>query len=496
MGRHFKLVRQEKEIGGEAKMKRTVLTIIFVLLCVCVLATVSACGTYIEANKPTGGTIGGNTDDPSKPSGGNDTDDDTFSVTLDYEGSISLVDLNMMQANWTNMESSNGATSTASFDKDGVATITGLDGDYRVTLSNVPDGYTYNPNIYTADNDEKNIKIKLYEITPVGGGRTGTNWYSDVCVISSMGAYRAVLTKENYEHGIRFQYEPKYAGDYTIESMIDITANKINPFIDMHSGTRSWVNELSWTTMDGGGEENTYTKNFKWEVQLGSNGVGNVFNFRIYATCVNEDAFPINVDFILDRDGEFSGGRDKYDRTKVYAEFDFDAATSIAFSGIKGSYKYFGISDDNGLLNGNRVKYFEDDGFYYIVDGDGNKSKRLYALLSTDQMYFITTEGGGGISEIPVNWIEEYSEELGKKVYFDYTAFVESYCANAENDVYPVTKELQIFLQRFCIANRYFNDGNGLAENTYDESTGMSAPLYKSTEANQWLCFCVYFESA
>lgn len=473
-------------------MKRKLLTILFVLLCVCVLATVSGCGTFIEANKP-GSVTDDKNNNTSKPSGGDEENTDTFSVTLEYEGSISFVSLNLMQANWTDVESSNGATYTASFNGEGVATITGLDGDYRVTLSNVPDGYTYNPNIYTADNDERNITVKLYEITPVGGGKTGTNWYQDVCVISSMGAYRAVLTKDNYEDGIRFQYEPRYAGDYTIESMIDITANKINPYIDVHNGTSHYVNETTWTTMDGGGEENTYTKNFRYEVQIDANHVGNVFNFRIYATCIDEDYFPINVDFILDRDGEFSGEREKYDRTTMDAEFDFDSASSIAFSGITNKYKYFGIEDDDGLLDPSRVAYFEDDGFYYLVDSEGNKAQRLYALLKTDNKYFVSTNGGSGVKEIPVTWVSEYDAEKGKTLYYNYTSFVETYCSHAEMGVYPVTKELQLFLQRFCVTQRYFNDGNGLAENSYDESTGISTPLYQSADANQWLCLCVYF---
>lgn len=473
-------------------MKRKLLTILFVLLCVCVLATVSGCGTFIEANKP-GSVTDDKNNNTSKPSGGDEENTDTFSVTLEYEGSISFVSLNLMQANWTDVESSNGATYTASFNGEGVATITGLDGDYRVTLSNVPDGYTYNPNIYTADNDERNITVKLYEITPVGGGKTGTNWYQDVCVISSMGAYRAVLTKDNYEDGIRFQYEPRYAGDYTIESMIDITANKINPYIDVHNGTSQYVNETTWTTMDGGGEENTYTKNFRYEVQIDANHVGNVFNFRIYATCIDEDYFPINVDFILDRDGEFSGEREKYDRTTMDAEFDFDSASSIAFSGITNKYKYFGVEDDDGLLDPSRVAYFEDDGFYYLVDSEGNKAQRLYALLETDNKYFMSTTGGSGVKGIPVTWVSEYDAEKGKTLYYNYTSFVETYCSHAEMGVYPVTKELQLFLQRFCVTQRYFNDGNGLAENSYDESTGISTPLYQSADANQWLCLCVYF---
>ena len=42
---------------------------------------------------------------------------------------------------------------TQKIDSEGYAKIK-LDGDFNVILSKTPEGYTYNPNIYTASNDE------------------------------------------------------------------------------------------------------------------------------------------------------------------------------------------------------------------------------------------------------------------------------------------------------------------------------------------------------
>lgn len=52
--------------------------------------------------------------------------------------------------------------------------------------------------------------------------------------------------------------------------------------------------------------------------------------------------------------------------------------------------------------------------------------------------------------------------------------------------VFPVTKELQIFLQQFAISQRYFMDGNGWAE-TY------LSPTIDCAEADQWLFGCLYY---
>ena len=52
--------------------------------------------------------------------------------------------------------------------------------------------------------------------------------------------------------------------------------------------------------------------------------------------------------------------------------------------------------------------------------------------------------------------------------------------------VFPMTKELQIFLQQFAISQRYFMDGNGWAE-TYLQ------PTIDCAEADQWLFGCVYY---
>lgn len=52
--------------------------------------------------------------------------------------------------------------------------------------------------------------------------------------------------------------------------------------------------------------------------------------------------------------------------------------------------------------------------------------------------------------------------------------------------VFPVTQEMQLFLQQFAISQRYFMDGNGWAE-LYLQ------PTIDCAEADQWLFGCVYY---
>lgn len=472
-------------------------------------------GVYTPGNLPSGSTGGNNGSNNGGNGGGSSSDDDwgedAFTVQLinnKGEKIPSNPNYSNINAIWTNVASSNGAYVTAAFDKTGKASATGLDGDYSVTLSALPDGYTYNPNIYTATSDNPHIEIVLYELNSINDtGRQGTNWYDDVCEITEIGAYRVVLTADNFEDGVRFQYEPQYQGDYSIESMIDVTANKVNPYIDLHNGTVGFVNPNPYETRDGGGEENTYTKNFKWTISLTDRYKGNCYNFRIYATTLDKNVFPVTVDFILDRDGEVTAVN-KYQRTTVEATHDFEAAAADAFEGTAGkTFTYYAdYGDNNGTLDGTYVEFNSEDGYYYITkERKWNISAESYEIVSLEtplRLYAslkrneVSDQGFTG-EQVSLGWIEGKlsdlddgtssgagdDEDRNKTRYFNYSSFVKKYADYSQNDLYPVTKELKIFMQRFSISQRYFNDGSGYAE-----------AVYQSTESNQWLFACGYFK--
>lgn len=466
-------------------------SLLFFLCALVALLSVGCNGTYVPGNKPTQDPSGGDSSGGNPP--GITVDENVFTVTLNSPEPLSAFELRSMKAKWTNTESNNGASYVASFNDDGVAEISGLDGEYRVTLSGLPDGFTYNPNIHLTNNDDRDITVRLYKLIALDSSVFGLDWYNDIHMIKEPGAYRATLTEKNFEDGIRFRYEPGYAGDYSIESIIDITENKVNPYLSLHNGSKVWTNPEPYSTMDGGGEENTYTKNFRWEISIIH--IGNVFNFRIFATTLDEGVFPVNVDFILDRDGEFSDDEGSYDVIEVTAKHDFEAAKETAFEGISGRFTYFAYyGSNNGLLNGNLVKLF-DDGYYYVVDENGEKYKRLYARIGKDCECMSTDNDSGLLFPmVRLNKLLVYDSETQTEKCYNYTRFIrEQYGENLyQGDTYPVTEELKLFLQRYSVSQRFFNDGNGIAENTYSD-TGVSTPLYRSTETNQWLWACGYY---
>lgn len=489
-------------------MKKKFKSIIAFFLCAAIMITAASCGGTLlpgtGGSTNNGGTSGGS------GGGSGQTSEKVFTVSFDCEKTFTSVELAEIKAIWTNIDSNNGASFTAAFNSKGIAEISGLDGDYMVTLSSVPEGYTYNPNdeAHIVGNDSPNAVIKLYELSTVPNGRTGTNWYVDICAIESLGAYRVMLTADNFEDGVRFTYRPTLQGEYTIESYVDITQNKINPLLDMHNGSSEYVNESVKETLDDGGSSNTYTKNFRWEFNISSSHTGNVFNFRIYATTLDKGAFPINIDFILDRDGDFTGTeRDSW--LKMYATHDFENAKDTAFDSkyTSGSFKYYAwYGNNNGLLDGSYIQLIEEDGFsyYYIVDEERNFKTRLYAKITQDCEVLSSSDGetiGSGFKGMNNIFLTEYDEKTKQTNLYNYGTFIGlagysfdkaygDYCN--KDGVYPVTEELKDFLQRYSKSKRIFNDGTGSAEGVYDIN-GNFEQFYSSSDSNQWLFACGYY---
>lgn len=196
--------------------------------------------------------------------------------------------------------------------EDGYAVAEGLDGNYTVTLKNLPEGYAYNPNPYNEEsktygyevtNDSPEITIEIFKIgTTSGAGSTEYNR----TVATRTGVYRVTLT--NAGHKVFFEFAPKSSGTYTIESWIPVMDDKINPKVDVYSS--SFAAPIYQYTIDAGGAAGKYyTKNFKYEVEIAdemiSSGGQVVFVFSVYATARNDRYYPIDVDFAIKYEGGF-----------------------------------------------------------------------------------------------------------------------------------------------------------------------------------------------
>ncbi|MBQ2769592.1 MAG: hypothetical protein IJF44_06440 [Clostridia bacterium] len=350
------------------RFTRKILTILFVVV---MLFSTAACeGVYNEA---IGDTSSGEFIEPVEPPAMNDDPTDDFTVTLHADGQPYAPRM-QMYARW----SDGFSVHTSPFNKDGVAKIDGLDGDYRVTLSAVPNEYTYDPNSSLATNDNRNIVLNLYTLNRLSGGGTGPY---DCYHFKKTGVYCAVLN--NSEEAIFFQYAPERSGTYTIESWADTTADNINPYIEVYGGHSQYKYYI--TTTDGGGSIGSYTINFIHTVQIADENISSggqaVYTFAVKADSKN-NRYPITVTFAVKRDGDFElnyGPNNSIGKGMAIPKYDFstynvaDHEYGAGYTKKYPEYKYEG-SANTYIFDEKRFKLWETDkggdGFYHVYDKD------------------------------------------------------------------------------------------------------------------------------
>lgn len=322
------------------------------------------CGTYkppIITNDPYGD------EDPKNPPGGGPTHDDPedkmiFTVTLYSEGKRFSPNV-IFYAQWTSDDKTE--IINAPFNALGVAQTEGLDGEYRVTLSGLPDDYTYDPNGHYVDNDNRDIQIELLPIVPTSN--RGEDPYGDPIVMKQLGTYRHRFDAKGERAW--FRYEPQAQGKYIIESWVDVTENEINPIMIWYRGNVQFVNqENPDATFDDGGTSSTFSKNFRFELELSEQMVGNCWWFQLYADCKGE--YPINIDFTIKLIGDYTGTEDVYIPVDAHGPF----------KNIKpeGTWTY-NYADNNKVLNSKRFalnwvdvnnnKIFDSE--YFDLNGNG-----------------------------------------------------------------------------------------------------------------------------
>ena len=521
-----------------------------------------------------------------KPEPPKDDDEERlFKVYLEFNGGPFIPEGEEIKVVWNDGLSFVEAT----VDENGIAEAKGLDGNYVVTIKNLPSGYTYDPNPYdpqskeygyVVTNDNPETTIEIFKLGSVQGA--GSTQYNRV-VITRTGVYRATLTGD--EHKIFFEFAPKSSGKYTIESWLPVTDDKINPKVDVY--TSSFAAPIFLYTIDAGGAEGKYyTKNFKYEVEIAdemiSSGGQVVFVFAVHTTAKNDRYYPINVDFAVKYEGGFELERtssnfmvpnelygimaQKLKQMKAMsfdafsAEFGFDKETYDALQNLSTARLESGISlnaflneyndlrgvaldylnsylsrfykDTTGKvwknpateINGRKVligtnyKYNEETGFYHKFDehlyasnpygyGEGY-GPVLYADITSKTRTgvldetFVAVEYHGNKALTVSNGTENYK------------FFIESYAsaqamstqilggpiecpAEYENllgyasiingdGAAPVTRELMEFLQKYAVNQVMFMDGDGWAERADN--------AYESTEDDQWLFACGYYE--
>ena len=527
---------------------KSIVSALALLLALCLLLT--ACGEYNPAVKLPGQDR--ETEEVTLPDGAvtddnGEIDNNPFTVTLIYDGDVYVPsEEHPISVQWNDGYSIHSAP----IGQDGVARVGGLDGDYRVRLTDIPAGYTYNPNAYTATNDNRNIKIELYRIVTTRGH--GDQLYNAI-EIKNTGLYCVELTSPTHE--IFFEFAPPKSGTYSMESWMDTIDNKVNPQAKYYGANR-FFKQYQYTA-DGGGAEGTYTKNFKLDVQIAdemiSDGGQVTFSFSVLSTST-DGVYPIQVYFAITLDGEFS-----LNHTNAQLMFPTDEHLERAEEYDSSKYEFVGAefaqtvgSNSANVFDGDNYKLWPlsegGDNYYHLFDEEKYPETHgygpiLYAYVSSACRFmdtpFTTVEMRGNKALTVSKGTENYKlfiEGFGGLVvdppgdngpYFCVTncpcrennqcesaklGFANGACSDAceechvdcrrcpteafgmagygdycnSDGVTAVTEELKQFLQKYSVNQLLFFDGNGFVE------TNPAVSVY-AAEEDQWLFACGYY---
>lgn len=442
----------------------------------CAHSPVQTGGTPNQSESGGGTSDGGNTSDSE---GGTDAEKQKFTVNIvcnDADDNYKPENLKVVWSNRT--EAITGSVSSS-----GVATAN-LDGDYKVTLQNIPEGYTYNPNIYYVTNRRPTATVEIYKLN--GHYNTGEDLYETIIEVTKMGAYRATI--EDRDDVVYYQFQPVLNGYYTIESCVDTTFNEVNPFMDIYFGNPAA--KYYETTLDDGSDYcDTYTKNFSYTIRRSQDEVKSAFAFGVRASH-KTNQFPVYVDFIISRGEDYErpsleGVPKTPEENFAEADFTWDTGTwTWAENWTATTTTMF--DEDNFVLH--------TDGYYHLKDfaTGGVSDKKLYVMInqSIDQRPLRDYESFGVVTSVNLLVLANVSgpptDPMKNINGYRYNEFVQEYSLYTNADgVYPVTKEMRDFLQEFAISQRYFADGQG----TFETNNGVYAE-----ENDQWLFACGYYK--
>ncbi len=463
----------------------------FFVLILSLVLVFGIAGCAVTETPPSGGTPStGSPETPGQPSGGDEETEQSFTVTLQTANGETLPSLAGVSAIWTD----SGSVTSAAFGSDGVAYSNDLDGDYRVTLSRTPDGYTYDPNIYTATNDARSVTILLYPLeVMIGSGIEPSQADRGRISISNSKkyfAYRLTFTTDLKNDTIWFEVIPQVSGYYTMETLIDVTVNEVTPTLKKYPSVYLFAEGKEQETITSGGTSGSYTKNVKYTCKLAPSQSGGSYAFSISVASTNS-VYPKYVDLLFIRQGDYSND-DMYDDMNAVYTYEFPPAViSDDFKLPEGTFRF--IADYNGkTLDNDMVVYNPADGFYYVDftpdDGKADYDALLFVALGHKGIVEYGSSGFGP-SE---NGFYDANLKLGRNGK-RYELFINGgtyegvtytgYAAHAKSGYYPATNELKDFLYNFSVSKTVFYDGLGSAE-----SAG-----YSAGEDDQWLFACGFF---
>ncbi|MBQ9773742.1 MAG: hypothetical protein IJW30_03670 [Clostridia bacterium] len=443
------------------------------------------------------------TGDPDSPAGNDPADpaEKPFTVSLKL-GGVPYVPSEPISAQWTDGYS----FYSAPFDETGVASITGLDGDFRVTLSSVPAGCVYNPNIYQATNDQRDVVVEMQRLIATAG--SGSDLYENIINLYDVGLYQTAKIAPDKIGRIPtyyYQFVPQKAGVYSIETWVDVVEDNVNPTLKIYNGSVAY--KVFAYDLDDGGTEGVYTKNVRYEVKIAEEQIGSVFAFGIKATS-KDGKYPIQIPFSLEYNGGYTMDHTKYTMI-LPQELDrpYDRTVTEG-NGYTFTYPEVDMGSYS-ILDGSMFKLNPDDGFYHLYDAETDtygpvlyaditipcrfidrafnmieQENKALTISNGTECYKLFIEGWGGLEKVgyDTSWQAglTQTELMAYRSCGGYSSI-----ANADGRC-PVTQELKDFLQKFSISQLYFRDGEGYVET--DPETPVDA-----FEEDQWLFACGYY---
>jgi hypothetical protein len=366
------------------------------LALILLLLSLTGCGTYSGITKPTKPTLPNSPENPGNPENPEEPKEDIpFTVTLVFEDTP-FVDTDGMYAQWTR----DGEIHRAEFiynEKTGIstATVTGLDGDYAVTLLNLPSSYMYDANAHTATNHNRNTVIEVFKFYK-NGTRPGSNEYDKAIKISRVGAYTATITEK--QPFMFFEFTPSAAGTYVVTTICDINANEINPSFDIYTGNTSA--KYFSHTVDSGASEASYTRNVRYEYTVLNDGIGNCITFKVTASH-KENVYPMNVSFLI----KYLAPDDTRDKHGIKTDKLIITESEDTYNVTTGVQVNREFLEGAALLNEKMQSATELIGKLYLTKGDYILLEMTFTKTSTDAEEEKTGETVGSlfVKEVGVN---------------------------------------------------------------------------------------------
>ena len=169
----------------------------------------------------------------------------------------------------------------------GIAKNNLKDGEYYIHIDNIPEGYTYDPNAYTSDTNNKNVVITLLKLSEItNGDGTDTNPFT-----VTEGVYNVEYTEATTKGMKYFTFTPSESGKYNLRSisMDKLALNLIDPYIGF-LGTSNDMNNIDIS----GNVEDDINFNFEFEAEANV-----TYTFILFVS--NEAKFPAGFEFIVSK---------------------------------------------------------------------------------------------------------------------------------------------------------------------------------------------------